>query len=420
VLFFCTIANLTQARNRLQKILNNLNHPVSVSIVVYKNVVEHDDEALIAQHLDLKTESNVIDFEINLFYECHEKTKELAEVVLESCCFLCESAAAQLKSEDVKIFDLEMQQIHDFFQCCLGDEMWQRIEVSCRDSKEFNRCLSSFNNVVHVYNECIDKLIEIVDKDFGNLPTLSDEFRRQLPPLEPRIPNNFEYFPADWKSASNRKKVIALLKDMKMNKLVDDSFRNFNEFNDKLEKFLQTNMQAHHEHVFNAVIDKVTNGFYRLQLQSNDFSDDFVNYSIEKMRFMEFFGDIVVGRFNEVYQRHRDLPSFVIYCKRDLRCYRVPWWYKINFPNTYDRSLEEPSRKRRKTLEAFDKNDFDALLKKGVECSKKVNDIINKSRQNLSQTRVDSKPFDQYLDKCEEKIRAIQSSLNSVFLNEKI
>lgn len=408
-----------QARKRLQKILDNLNHPVSVSIVVYKNLVEHDDEALIARHLDLKTESNVIDFEINLFYECHEKMKDFTDVVLESCCFLYESYANQLKSEDVKIFDVEMQQIHDFFQSCLGDEMWQRIEVSCRDSKEFNRCLTSFNNVVHVYNECIDKLIEMVDKNFENFPTLSSEFRKKLPPIEPRIPNGFEYFPENWKSANNQRKVIALLRDMKMNKLVDDSIGNFNEFNDKLERFLQTNMQGHHEHVFNAVIEKVVNGFYRLQLQSNDFSDDFVSHSIEKLRWMEFFGDIVVGRFNEVYQRHKDLPQFVVYYKRDLRCYRVPWWYKIDFPNMADYSVQEPMRKRRKTLEAFDKNDFDALLKKGVECSKKVNDIINKSRQNLNQTRVSSKPFDQYLDKCEEKIRAVQSSLSSIMLNEK-
>lgn len=367
--------------------------------------------------MDLKSESKVIDFEINLFYECHEKMKDLTDVVVESCSFLCESFKNQLKSDDSKVFDLEMQRIHDFFQSCLGDEMWQRIEFSCKDSKEFHRCLTSFNNIVHVYNECIDKLIKIVDTNFGNLPTLSSEFRKKLPPMEPRIPNGFEYFPEDWKSSNNQKKVIALLKDMKMNKLVDDSFKNFNELRDKLDKFLHTNMQAHQEHVFSAVIDKIINGFYRLQLQSNDFSNEFVNNSLEKLRWMDFFGDIVVGRFNEVYERHQDLPSYIIYYKRDLRCYRVPWWYKINFPNVIDRSNNEPMPKRRKTLEAFDKNDLEALLKKGVECSKKVNDIINKSRQNLSQTRNDSKSFDQYLNKCEEKIRAIKNSLNSIKLN---
>lgn len=408
---------MAQARKRLQNILNNLNHPVSVSIIVYKNLVEQNDEALVAQHMDLKMESNVLDFEINLFYECHEKMKDLTEVVLESCLFLCESYVGQLKTEDVKIFDLEMQRVHDFLRSGLGDEMWQRVEVSCKDSKEFNNSLMSFNNLILVYNECIEQLIKIVDRNFENLPTIAAEFRNQLPQLEPRIPNAFEYFPGDWKSAANQKDFIALLRDMKLKKMGDDNFRGFHDFKEKLDQFLQSNMPSHSEHIFMAVIEKVINSFYRLQLQSNDFSDDFVSHSLEQLRWTQFMGEIVTGRFNEVYKKHKSLPPFVVYFRRDLRCYRVPWWYKIKFAN--DHPLE-PSRKRRRTAESFDKNDLEILLKKGAECSKKVNDIISKSRQNLSQTRVDSKTFDQYLSKCEERIQGIQKSLSSIELDEKL
>lgn len=417
----CTTSNLQMSRKRLQNILKNLDHPIAISIIIYKNLVEANDEALIAQHMDISAETNVIDFEINIFYECHDKMKDLTEVVLESCQFLCDAHVNQLQRKDSKILDLEMQHIHDFLQFCVGDEMWQRIEVSCRDSKEFNNHVRSFNSIINIYNLCIDKLIEIVKKDFSKLPSFPKEFFNKLPPLEARIPNGFEYFPQNWKSTENQKNLTALLNDLRMKRMLDDEFRDFNDLKDKMKIFLQSNMPAQQDnHIFNAVIEKVINGFYRLQLQLNDFSNDLVSHCLQNLRWLDIFGVIVVGKFNEVQKHHKNLPSFVIYEKSDLRKYCIPWWYKIKFPKTKsnDDHSSGPQKKKPKVFPSFNPTEIQTILLKGAESTKKMDNIINKSKENVTQPRVESTSFDRYLYNCEEKFRNMKDSLDTLLLHE--
>lgn len=397
----------------MNNILKNLDHPVAVSIVIYKNLVESSDEGLIAQHMDLSNEKNVFDFEINIFYECHEKAKDLTEVVLESCQFLCDSYVNQQR-KDSKVFDLEMQHIHDFLQYCIGDEMWQRIEVSCRDSKEFDSRVRSLNNVIHIFNCCIDKLIEIVRKDFNDLPSFPSEFLTKLPPIEPRIPNGFEYFPNNWKSAESQKSLIALLTDLKMKKNIEDEFGDLDDFKQKMKEFLNDNISSKHDHILNAVAERVVNGFYRLQLQSNDFSNEFISQSFHKLRWLEIFGVIVIGKFNEIQHKYKNLPTFVVYEKSELRKYSVPWWYKINFENH-----ENGPQKKRAKIIPFDADEFKLVMKKGQESTKKIDTIINKSKENFSALKIDSNSFDEYLYNCEERLKIMRESLDSLILNEK-
>lgn len=421
LLFMCTISNLQISRKRLQNILKSLDHPIAVSIIIYKNQVEQNDEAIIAQHLDISAETNVLDLEINIFYECHNKMKDLTEVVLESCQFLCDAHVNQLQRRDLKILDLEMQHIQDFLQYCVGDEMWQRIEVSCRDNREFNNQVKSFNNIIIIYNLCIDKLMENVKKDYSKLPSFPKEFLNKLPPFEARIPNGFEYFPQDWKSMENQKNLIVLLNDLKMKKMVDDEFRDFNDLKDKMKTFLQLNLPAQHDHIFNAVVEKVINGFYRLQLQLNDFSNDFVSHCLQNLRWLDIFGVIVVGKFNEVQKCHSNLPSFVIYEKSDLRKYCIPWWYKIKFSRTKsnDDHSSGPQKKKLKVLQSYDPAEIQAILKKGAESTKKIDEIINKSKENVAQPRIESTSFDRYLYNCEEQVRNMKDSLDMLLLQEK-
>lgn len=372
--------------------------------------------------MDLSNEPNVFDFEINIFYECHEKMKDLTEVVVESCQFLCDTYVNKLQKKKSIVLDLEMQHIHDFLQFCIGDEMWQRIEVSCRDSREFSNNIKSINNVIHVFNACIDKLVQVVRKDFTNLPSFPHEFLSKLPPFEARIPNGFEYFPSDWRSKENQKNLIDLLNNLKMNKMIDDEFGDFNDFKNKMGEFLQLNIPGQYDHILNAVIEKVINGFYRLQMQRNDFSNEFVSHSLRKLRWLDIFGVIVIGKFNEIQKRHKNLSSFVIYEKSDLRRYCVPWWYKIKFPSANsanENHVDGPQKKKAKLLQ-YDPAELQAILKKGAESTKKMDEIINKSKENFSHNQVvESTSFDRYLYNCEEQFKCMKESLDSLLLNEK-
>jgi len=411
LIFFCTAANLNESRRRLNNILDKVDNSVSVSIIIYKNVIESTDEIMIQKHFDLSMEPKVKNFEVNLFYECKEKSKDLRQVLVEGCQFLYDNYSHQLSTEYSKLYDLEMQHLLDFFQSYFGDEMWHKIEFSCRDSKEFSNRMASFNNVIQVYNSCIDKIIGIISANYKSLPTLPDEFRPSLPTMEVRIPHSFEYFPPNWKQLLQQKSLISFLHDLKLIKMQNDKFENFKDFQEKMLKFLDINISSTFKtQVYHAVVDKIIQHFYLMQLKSSDKIDNAIN----KMRWLKIFESIVVGKFNEVWQHKQpSLPKFVIYSKKDMNNYLIPWWYLIVLTAT-DENPNEPSNKKAKLTQKVDNSDIQSVLKKGLDSLKKATDIVNNSRENTAKTRAESKDFDQYLNKCEEQFRGMKRSLQSM------
>jgi hypothetical protein len=411
LVFFSTTANLNESRRRLNNILDKVNNSVSVSIIIYKNVIESTDEIMIQKYFDLSMEPKVKNFEINLFYECREKSKDLRQVLIEGCQFLYDNYSQQLSTEYSKLYDLEMQHLLDFFQFYFGDEMWHKIEFSCRDSKDFSNRMSSFNNVIQIYNSCIDKIIGIISTNYKDLPTLPEEFRTSLPNMEVRIPHSFEYFPANWKQLLQEKSLISFLHDLKLIKMQNDKFENFKDFQEKLRTFLDINISSTFKmQVYHAVLDKIVQHFYLMQLKSSEKIDN----AIDKMRWLKIFESIVVGKFNEVYeQKQPNLPKFVIYSKKDMHMYMIPWWYLIGLTVT-DENQNEPTNKKPKLVQKIDKNEMQAVLMKGLDSLKKATDIVNNSRENTTKTRVESKSFDQYLNKCEEQFRGMKRSLQSM------
>ncbi|KAG5683416.1 hypothetical protein PVAND_012699 [Polypedilum vanderplanki] len=415
LIFFCTTANLKESRKRLQNILNQLDNPIFVSIIVYKSIIERTDEELLRLNMDLTHEPKVKSFEINLYYECENKSKNLSEVVIESFQFLCDNYLQQLTNEYSKLFDLEMQYFLDYFQFYFGDEMWQRIEFSCNDNRAFDNYMASFNNVIQIFNACIDKNIKIFSNKFHNLPSLSYEFKEFLPQMEVRIPQSFEYFPSNWKTNHGQENLVKFLHDLKLKTMNDDNFKDFQNFKEKLSIFLQNNCPSFKNQVFQAVIERIIQNVYFMQLKGLDSVDD----AISRMRWLQILSCIVIGKFNELYQQRKEsLPKFVIYYKKDLKNYVIPWWYTVNFNLSKDFEIE-PIKKKAKLTQNIDSNELQAVLSKGKESIKKANEIITNSRDNTQRTREDSKTFDQFLYNCEEKFRGMKRSLKSMQENHK-
>ncbi|CRL01712.1 CLUMA_CG014928, isoform A [Clunio marinus] len=387
---------------RLQNILDNLELPVPVSVIVYKNLVLASDEDEIREHMDLTTEVNVSSFEINLYYECHEKEKNLTETTIEACQFLYDSYADLLVDKKYQLFDLQAQHILDFFQTTIGDEMWRRVEISCRQSDEFTKRMSEFNNVVQFYNLCIDKLMEMVTNDFRKMPSLPDEFRERLKPMNQRIPSSYEYFPVNWQSLDYSRKQVELIHSLKLIKMQNDSFKNFDDFKQKLLSFLTLNIAQHTTKVYQSVIGKVINFFYTQNL----YEYDDVNEALVNFCWLKIIGEIVIGKFNEMFsQRHQEIPSMLIYNKKDFHQYQhVPWWYKINFIPSHDghRSEEQEPHSKRTKLTQPTKDEIEFLLKKSSTSLNKVNKNIEAFKEVSNKTRDVSKDFDKFLNNFEK------------------
>lgn len=407
IVFFTSIIDLKASRARLQKILDKVELPVSVSLIVYLNQVEANAEGELRQHMDLSLEVNVSDFEINLHYECHEKQQDLRETVLYSFQFLNNYYVNQLE-KNFKLFDFEMQYILDFFQITIGDEMWRRVEMSCKQSEKFAKRMNCFNAVIELYNKCLDKLMEMVTNDFSKMPSLPDEFRKRLLPINFKIPNSYEYFPENWKSKEIQKKQIKFIHELKMVKMQNDDFKNFDDFRNKLMTFLNTNISLHKDKVFQAVVAKVIDSLYQQNLVNNDdIAEAISNYS-----WLNIISEIVVGKFNEVYQKNPQVPSRIIYHKEELQKYKsVPWWFSFEF-STADH--EEPQRKKAKITPPTSA-EIEELLKKSANSLDRAKSKIENFKEISSKTRETSKDFDQHLYKVEENFRKKLSAWEEKF-----
>lgn len=401
IVFFTTSTNLQSSRRRLQNILDLLELPVPVSIIVYKNQVQPSDEDELRQFMDLSVEVNVSTFEINIYYECHEKDKDLPQVTLEAIQFLSDCHSCR-----DKLLDLEQQHVLDFFQLTIGDEMWRRVELSFRQSDQFR----NFNNVVHLYNASIDKLMVMVVNDFRKLPSFPAEFRKTLAPANARLPQTYEHFAEDWRSGRNQKVQLEFLHDLKLVKMQNDAFESFDDFKTKLMKFLGYNISEHKDKVFQAIVAKVIDFLYRQNLVS----DEDVLEAINSFCWLKVLAEIVIGKFNEIYQQ-RQIPSTITYNKKDLQRYKdVPWWLKVHFPST-ERQDEEPQAKKQKLTPPTSK-DIEAMLQETENSLNKLNSKIESFKKVSTKTREVSKDFDRFLLKFEEsfqgKITTLQEKFN--------
>lgn len=401
VVFYTTSINLQASRKRLQNILDRLELPVPISIIVYKNQVRDNDEEELSQHFDLSTEVNVSSFEINIYYECHEKCKNLTQVTLDACQFLSDCHMERLFDKDFKLLDLQMQHMLDFFQIAVGDEMWRRVEFSCRQSADFKEHMTSFNCVIHLYNLCVDKLMEIVTNDFRKMPTLPDEFRKKLAPMNPKMSHGYENFPDGWKSTEHQKSQIEFIHGLKLVKMVDDTFKSFDDFKKKFLLFLDCNVAETKNKVFQSVVAKVIDFLY---IQNLVDGDD-VAKALKNFCWLNILAEIVVGKFNEIYQRQpENLSSAIIYYKKDLQRYKdAPWWYSIDF--TAIHQLEEEPHKKKPKLTPATTNEIQAMLMKSADSLNKLNSNIESFKHVSSKTREVSKDFDTHLYNIEENFR---------------
>ena len=422
LLFFMTTTNMEKSHERLLKIINSLEMPVPVSVIVYKNKEDDDEEVKIAKYFDLSSEVNVSNYEIVFYYEFHEKDKNLTQVTLESICFLNDYYMKYLLEKNFELFDLEQQHMLDFYQILLGDEMWQHVEISCRQNDSFRKQMKSFNNTIELFNTFTGRLMEMISNDYRNLLSLPQEFRKNLPPPIQKIPLSYEYFPVDWQSSEWQKKQICFIQKLKLTKMADDQFQSFNDFKQKLYEFIGQNFRENHSKIGHNVVERFINILYRQELISEeDVTDSIVNFN-----WLNILGEIVVTKFNEVYQdtlNTEQLPSAIIYNKTKYQLYRnVPWWYSIKFvvkPNVIvplTSSVEPELKKLKMTLPSSE--DFENILAKSAKSLNKISARIDNFKEMSSKTRELSRSFDKTLYNYGENLQSMKRTWDFKFNNK--
>lgn len=421
LLFFMTTTNMEKSYERLLKIVHSLEVPVPVSVIVYKNKGDGAEEVKLAKYFDLSSEVNVSNYEIVFYYEFHEKDKNLTQVTSESICFLNDNYMNYLLEKSFELFELEQQHMLDFYQILLGDQMWQHVEISCRQNDSFKKNMKSFNNTIELFNKFTDRLMEMISNDFRKLLSLPQEFQKNLSASNSNIPQSYEYFPVDWQSSERQKKQIAFIQKLKLTKMADDQFQSFNDFKQKLEEFVGQNFRENKSKIYNNVVERVINILYRCEL----ISEEDVTKSIVDFNWLNILGEIVVRKFNEVYQNISDtelLPSTIIYNRTNYQLYRnVPWWYSIKFavkPNVIAPSsttVEPVVKKLKMSLPSSE--DIENILAKSAHSLQKISTRIDNYKEMSTKTRELSRNFDKTLYNYGENLQTMKRTWDDKFNN---
>ncbi|XP_035916053.1 uncharacterized protein LOC118513859 [Anopheles stephensi] len=119
---------------------------------------------------------------------------------------------------------LEMRPLTDFLECCVGSELWFRLDKACRKPDGYTLAGQNGNAIVELYNSILNKVQSMVDQDLTQFVQLPEEFDKLRDgsggtKTGKFLPLSEAYFPPDWHSSERRKQIVQLLKSLELRPL---------------------------------------------------------------------------------------------------------------------------------------------------------------------------------------------------------
>jgi MCM3AP domain of GANP len=210
LLFFMTaLAQKEVSRERLHKCLTAAERwgPCPLAVVVYESSIDHITRATLIDQLgldELLEHEKITDYDI-IFHSTQQKLQRSIEAGLE---FL----AKNYSFENC----LELQSQISFLGFCLGEELWLRFALTGEQNQAFGQRVTRPEYVVGLYNQAVQRVLNIVGHDFEPYPDFPDELRQFVAKRLYDIPLGVEFFPPDWKSKARQVEVSGFLQKVKL------------------------------------------------------------------------------------------------------------------------------------------------------------------------------------------------------------
>uniref|UniRef100_A0A182MT14 Uncharacterized protein n=1 Tax=Anopheles culicifacies TaxID=139723 RepID=A0A182MT14_9DIPT len=129
---------------------------------------------------------------------------------------------AHLQFESPRYLErLEMRPLIDFFESCVGPEMWFRLDKACRKPDGCTLAGQNGNAIVQLYSSILSKVQSMVDQDLKQFVRLPEEFGKLrdssvVTKTGKFLPLPEAYFPPDWHSSRRKNQLIQLLKSLEL------------------------------------------------------------------------------------------------------------------------------------------------------------------------------------------------------------
>lgn len=369
IIFIASFGNLQSSRLRLQNLLDQLEYPTPISMIFYNShayPVQDDDIETI---FDLTNQRNVSDFQINVYNENRKFDGDLREFLLISFQSLYNCYREKISG----LSNIRMQHIVQFLDITMGDEMWKRVEISCRENEIVREKFQNLNDFIELHNFCVDKSITMITKPIENFPSIAEEFKAELPTFNHLIHQTYEYFPDEWRTKAFRDKQIEFVKSLKLTKLDEPEFKSLEDFKQKIQIFITSNIKNQREKIFHIILSRVLDNKVNLKLFDHE---NLLKYSTKNVFWLNLMKEILVVKINESFANSNDLPSLIIYDKIELSKFRqIPWWKSLNISLRVKSIVDEPPAKKIKQTTNLE---IEELLKRSRNCLKTLDERISK------------------------------------------
>jgi SAC3/GANP family/MCM3AP domain of GANP len=394
LLFFMTaLARKEVSRERLHKCLASAERwgPCPLAVVVYESSIEHITKAKLIDHLgldELLEQEKVSDYEL-IFHSTQQKLQRSIEAGL---AFL----AKNYSFENC----LELQSQISFLGICLGEELWLRFALSGEQNQGFGERARRPDYVAELYNQAVQRVINIVSHDLGPYPDFPDELRQFVAKRVYDIPLGVEYFPPDWKSKERQAEICGFLEKCKLPALEATALTTYQALDAEINRWVQQTLTDGRTaaRVANQMLQTVLAAVEALPLQPDTFGE-----ALQLISWIPAAQTLATEHLQEQWRLHNQrLPIDIVYKKPELESYtRTPWWLAdpklAKWRHSEGAAQDEPVRKRPRLQSAslsFSRDQLNEIMAQGESSMRRASEKIDQFRKVAAETRSVSQQFD--------------------------
>ncbi|XP_054727003.1 protein xmas [Anastrepha obliqua] len=296
---------------------------------------------------------------------------------------------------------LEMQKLQSWLETCLGEELWQRWQHSSEHNPCFAKICGAPQHLVELYNDAVQRVIQMTSEDFSDAPEFAEELREFVPKLEVDIPLSWEYFPKDWKSPQRQQQISNFLQRLLLAPIVEAvQSQELEDWELWLLNYASSCIPNDEEAATAASYQSIKALIE--QLNRCDLADVEVAKRFQMINYLPVVKAIAYAQINAVlrdYSANADaddykLPKEIIYHHQALEDYQqVPWWLnneaveavKIDYTVTEDQETSSQDTELVDEQTTLNSEMFDEIIKQAEQVSRKAEENYNSlKKQTIS------------------------------------
>ncbi|XP_004529622.1 protein xmas-2 [Ceratitis capitata] len=329
---FMSCDNTQSTRKRIHHLLklSRLHKPVPMAIVVFDG--QYTDELELGDLLEMENLMEADKVSAYKFFGCMQSKNEFSFVhqMGRALRFVARENRLTVQSIDGYV----MQKLQSWLETCLGEELWQRWQHSAEQNPCFAKICSTPKHLVELYNEAVERVIDLATSDFANAAEFPEELRQFVPKVDVDIALGWEYFPRDWKSTQRQLRISQFLQRLLL-ATIDEApaYTEVEDWELWLLNYGSACIPNDEEAATTASYQSIK--AFIAQLNRNDLADVEIPARFQQINYLSVIKAISFALINAVlkdYIENADankykLPNEIIYSQQALEDYQqIPWW----------------------------------------------------------------------------------------------